>query len=105
MCRTFQLRADNPSDAEMWVSALKHTQVSGIPLAEQQLTSTGIPILVHKCLQFVETYGLETEGLYRLSGGKANSRKLVLAFNQGIMWLLHNFVTIIKLQYERIWWL
>lgn len=57
--------------------------MSGIPLTEQQLTSTGIPILVHKCLEFVETYGLETEGLYRLSGGKTNSRKLVLAFNQG----------------------
>ena len=76
----------------MWVSALKHTQVSGIPLAEQQLTSTGIPILVHKCLQFVETYGLETEGLYRLSGGKANSRKLVLAFNQGIIWIFDTII-------------
>jgi len=78
------LRAESPADADSWLSALRHTQVSGIPLGEQQLTSTGIPILVHKCLQFVESYGMETEGLYRLSGGKAQSRKLVLAFNQGM---------------------
>ena len=83
MCRVYQLRADTPGEAEAWISALKHTQVSGIPLAQQQLTGTGIPILVHKCLQFVESYGMETEGLYRLSGGKVNCRKLVLAFNQG----------------------
>lgn len=81
--RTYHFKADTPTDAESWVSAIKHTQVSGIPLAEQQLTSNGIPILVHKCLQFVESHGMEAEGLYRLSGGKVNSRKLVLAFNQG----------------------
>ena len=83
ICRTYHLRADSPAEAESWLSALRHTQVSGIPLAEQQLTSTGIPILIHKCLQFVESYGMETEGLYRLSGQKANIRKLILAFNQG----------------------
>jgi len=81
--RVFHLRADNPQEAETWISALKHTQVSGIPLAEQQLTNGGIPILVHKCLQFIESYGLEIEGLYRLSGVKAKIRKLILAFNQG----------------------
>lgn len=82
-CRTYYLRAETPVEAESWMSALRHTQVSGIPLSEQQLTSTGIPILIHKCLQFVESYGMETEGLYRLSGEKAKIRKLILAFNQG----------------------
>jgi len=80
--RVFHLRADTPQEAETWISALKHTQVSGIPLSEQQLTNGGIPILVHKCLQFIESYGLEIEGLYRLSGVKAKIRKLILAFNQ-----------------------
>jgi hypothetical protein len=65
------------------MSALRHTQVSGIPLAEQQLTSTGIPIVIHKCLQFIESIGLDIEGLYRISGEKAKIRKLILAFNQG----------------------
>ena len=83
LSRVFHLRADTPQEAETWISALKHTQVSGIPLSEQQLTNGGIPILVHKCLQFIESYGLEIEGLYRLSGVKAKIRKLILAFNQG----------------------
>lgn len=57
--------------------------MSGIPLEEQQLTSTGIPIVIHKCLQFIESIGMDTEGLYRISGVKAHIRKLILAFNQG----------------------
>ncbi len=65
------------------MSALRHTQVSGIPLGEQQLTSTNIPIVIHKCLQFIESIGMEREGLYRISGEKAKIRKLILAFNQG----------------------
>ena len=57
--------------------------MSGIPLAEQQLTSTGIPIVIHKCLQFIESIGLDIEGLYRISGIKVKIRRLILAFNQG----------------------
>ena len=51
---------------------------------EQQLTDNGLPILVHKCLLFIECYGMEIEGLYRLSGVKAKIRSLILAFNQGM---------------------
>ena len=57
--------------------------MSGIPLSEQQTTSAGIPIIVHKCLQFVETFGLEAQGIYRMSGNLAKIRKLILGFNQG----------------------
>ena len=77
------MKAESLSEAESWLSALRHTQVSGIPLSEQQLTSTGIPIVIHKCLQFIESIGLDIEGLYRISGEKAKIRKLILAFNQG----------------------
>ena len=59
-------------------------QVSGIPLSEQQTTSAGIPIIIHKCLQFVETFGLEAQGIYRMSGNLAKIRKLILGFNQGL---------------------
>lgn len=85
--RTYHLKAESLAEAESWLSALRHTQVSGIPLGEQQLTSTGIPIVIHKCLQFVESIGLDVEGLYRISGEKTKIRKLVLAFNQGETWL------------------
>ncbi len=66
------------------MAALRHTQVSGIPLEEQILTSGNVPIIVHKCLQFVESTGLDIEGLYRINGEKAKIRKLILAFNQGV---------------------
>lgn len=32
-------------------------KVSGLPLQDQELTNNGIPIIVHKCLQFVESHG------------------------------------------------
>lgn len=32
-------------------------KVSGLPLQSQELTNNGIPIIVHKCLQFVESHG------------------------------------------------
>ena len=83
LCRTYQLKAESPADVESWMSALRHTQVSGIPLAEQLLTNSNVPIIVHKCLQFVESTGIDMEGLYRISGEKAKIRKLILAFNQG----------------------
>ena len=84
--------------------------MSGIPLSEQQVTAGNIPIIIHKCLQFVETdggllleyvhifiafmnlhadtdgsfSGLDTEGLYRKSGEKQKIRKLIFEFNQGL---------------------
>jgi len=82
-CRTYQLKADSLADAESWMTALRHTQVSGIPLAEQLLTNGNVPIIVHKCLQFVESTGIDMEGLYRINGEKAKIRKLILSFNQG----------------------
>ena len=59
-----------------------HSQAFGIPLSEQRTTTGGIPVIVHKCLQFVETFGLEQEGIYGVSGNIYKIRKLILAFNQ-----------------------
>ena len=81
--RTYDLKAESLTDAEAWVAALRHTQVSGVPLADQILTNSSVPIIVHKCLQFVESTGFDTVGLYSINGGKAKIRKLILAFNQG----------------------
>ncbi|CAI8051664.1 Arf-GAP with Rho-GAP domain, ANK repeat and PH domain-containing protein 1 [Geodia barretti] len=88
--RVYTLRADTPAEAESWMQALRHTQVSGIPLSEQQTTSARIPIIVHKCLQFVETFGLEAQGIYRMSGNLAKIRRLILGFNQDARGFLIN---------------
>jgi hypothetical protein len=80
--RTYSLRSDTPADAESWMQLLKQTQVS-VPLSEHLLISSGnIPIIVHKCIQFIELVGLQAEGLYRKSGEKVKIRKLIQAFNQ-----------------------
>ena len=34
-----------------------YLKVSGLPLQDQELTNNGIPIIVHKCVQFVESHG------------------------------------------------
>lgn len=38
---------------------------------------SGVPVFIEKCIQFIEEYGLTTEGLYRVSGYK-NQVELVI---------------------------
>jgi hypothetical protein len=80
--KTHILRTNTPLEAEVWFEALRHTQVSGIPLKDQQTTNYGVPIIVHKCIQFVEARGMDVEGIYRHSGQRAKIQKLTLEFNQ-----------------------
>jgi hypothetical protein len=42
-----------------------------------QSTQSGVPLFIEKCIQFIEEYGLATEGLYRVSGYK-NQVELVI---------------------------
>lgn len=42
-----------------------------------QSTESGVPLFIEKCIQFIEEYGLATEGLYRVSGFK-NQVELVI---------------------------
>ena len=43
-----------------------------------------VPGVIVQCLQAVELYGLEVEGIYRLSGSQAHVTKLRDAFNRGM---------------------
>ena len=81
--RTYILKAGNCSESDLWYNAIRHTQVSGIPLQNQVTTSGGVPMIVHKCVQFVEAHGMDMEGVYRHSGQKAKIQRLTLEFNQG----------------------
>ena len=81
--RTYILKAATCAETDLWYNAIRHTQVSGIPLQNQVTTSGGVPVIVHKCVQFVEAYGMDVEGVYRHSGQKAKIQKLTLEFNQG----------------------
>lgn len=42
-----------------------------------------VPLLVEECIKAVEQRGLDYEGIYRKSGGAAQTRAIQLAFEQG----------------------
>jgi hypothetical protein len=43
-----------------------------------QSNESGVPLFIEKCIQFIEEFGLATEGLYRVSGYK-NQVELVIS--------------------------
>jgi Rho GTPase-activating protein RGD1 len=45
--------------------------------------SSPVPILVYQCIQAVDLYGLEVEGIYRLSGTASHVNKLKAMFDNG----------------------
>ena len=45
---------------------------------------SAVPLIVFQCLQAVELFGLDVEGIYRLSGSAAHIGKLRDLFNHGL---------------------
>ena len=60
------------------------TPVFGLSL-EDLLNRDGsaVPLVVYQCIQAVDLYGLEVEGIYRLSGSSAHVLKLRSIFDNG----------------------
>jgi Rho GTPase-activating protein RGD1 len=44
---------------------------------------TAVPMIVYQCILAVDTYGLDTEGIYRISGNSAHINKLKAMFDNG----------------------
>ena len=58
--------------------------VFGVSLDELFIRdSSAVPVLVHQCLQAVDLFGLEVEGIYRTSGTASHISKLRAIFNNG----------------------
>ena len=62
----------------------------GVPLAEQQYTRAGVPLLVYKCIEFIEEDGMDDIGLYRVSGRAKQIDDLMLQFDQDCRALVIN---------------
>lgn len=77
--RAYQLRGDTHEQMLDWMAALRNTQVFGASL---ESNSTVVPIVVDKCVNFIETNGLFSEGVYRVPGNKKALNELKQAFNQ-----------------------
>lgn len=45
---------------------------------------SAIPLVVYQCLQAVDLFGLEVEGIYRLSGSSVHVTKLRNVFDNGM---------------------
>eukprot|EP01147_Barroeca_monosierra_P008473 gene8473-947_t len=74
---TFQ--AKNETEKEEWLTALRATQVFGIPL---ETSKTLVPRIVDVCCEFIDNYGILTEGIYRKSGNAATIKALRQQFDQ-----------------------
>jgi hypothetical protein len=45
---------------------------------------TAVPMIVYQCFQAVELFGLEVEGIYRLSGSANHISQMKALFNNGM---------------------
>ena len=48
-----------------------------------QSDQSGVPLFVEKCIEFIEEYGLATEGLYRISGYKNQVELVINKLSEG----------------------
>lgn len=63
---------------------LGNTSIFGASLVDRvEFEGRRIPLLVEKCVEAVEKRGLDYEGIYRKSGGAAQTRSIQVAFDQG----------------------
>ncbi|XP_064636012.1 arf-GAP with Rho-GAP domain, ANK repeat and PH domain-containing protein 1-like isoform X2 [Lineus longissimus] len=80
--RAWYIQADSVVETESWYSLIdKCTKESGNSLAEQQLTSENVPIIVEKCLSFVAAHGIQVQGIYRLNGTHSKINRLLQDFH------------------------
>ncbi|KAJ3591461.1 hypothetical protein NHX12_009406 [Muraenolepis orangiensis] len=54
----------------------------GVPLVNVVSPERPIPVFIEKCIRFIETTGLTTEGIYRVSGNKAEMESMQRQFDQ-----------------------
>lgn len=80
------LVASNSDPTHPDVPALR--PVFGVSLDDLlQRDGSAIPLVVYQCLQAVELFGLDVEGIYRLSGSAPHVSKLRAIFDNGLWFL------------------
>jgi Rho GTPase-activating protein RGD1 len=52
-----------------------------------------VPMVVYQCIQAVDLFGLEVEGIYRLSGTQSHVNKIKAMFDNG-KWADYNSLVI-----------
>lgn len=52
---------------------------------------SAVPMIVYQCIQAIDLFGLEVEGIYRLSGTSSHINKIKATFDNGRMWTPMNW--------------
>nr|XP_008107206.1 PREDICTED: arf-GAP with Rho-GAP domain, ANK repeat and PH domain-containing protein 3 [Anolis carolinensis]XP_008107207.1 PREDICTED: arf-GAP with Rho-GAP domain, ANK repeat and PH domain-containing protein 3 [Anolis carolinensis]XP_016848526.1 PREDICTED: arf-GAP with Rho-GAP domain, ANK repeat and PH domain-containing protein 3 [Anolis carolinensis] len=83
MGRTFCLQGTSRLDFSTWCMAIQASASGqGNALRDQQLSRSGIPIIVNSCIAFITQYGLQHEGIYRKNGAKSRIKLLMEDFRR-----------------------
>uniref|UniRef100_A0A8C8VN67 ArfGAP with RhoGAP domain, ankyrin repeat and PH domain 3 n=1 Tax=Pelusios castaneus TaxID=367368 RepID=A0A8C8VN67_9SAUR len=83
MGRTFYLQGLSRLDFAAWCTDIQASAGGrGNALRDQQLSRSGIPILVDSCIAFITQYGLRHEGIYRKNGAKSRIKVLMEEFRR-----------------------
>jgi len=81
--KTYYFWSETPSDGESWFLALQRADSRcGPNIEDHQLSTSGVPRVLEKCITYVEQYGLEVKGIYRLSGQHSKTTSLLEKFNK-----------------------
>jgi hypothetical protein len=76
--RALYIQSDTRRETEAWLSVIQKVLMDVTnTLSNQPLSSDDIPLTVEKCTNFVATYGLQVEGIYRLSGQHSKVNRLL----------------------------
>jgi Rho GTPase-activating protein RGD1 len=64
--------------------------VFGLSLDELfERDNSAVPMVVYQCIQAVDLFGLEVEGIYRLSGTASHITKIKAMFDNGKLHIYH----------------
>ncbi|XP_056013170.1 arf-GAP with Rho-GAP domain, ANK repeat and PH domain-containing protein 1-like isoform X4 [Ostrea edulis] len=79
--RSLYFQADLARDTERLLNAFnKAMKTGGNTLEDQHLSPSNVPVIIEKCVCFIEDYGVQEEGIYRLSGVKSKVQALLDRF-------------------------
>ncbi|KAI4502852.1 hypothetical protein M0802_001896 [Mischocyttarus mexicanus] len=77
------IAAPGIKEAPAWRHALYQAATDcGPALHQQQITQDNVPVILDKCINFISTHGIMSEGIYRRSGSSSAVIRLLEAFRR-----------------------
>ncbi|XP_015509785.2 uncharacterized protein LOC107216961 [Neodiprion lecontei] len=77
------IAAPGSREGPAWKHALYQAATScGPDIEQQQLTQDNVPVILEKCINFIYTHGIMSEGIYRRSGSSTAVARLLEAFRK-----------------------